>query len=190
MLMTRLSSSGCSWPPSRSWPAFARYSPTKATTLSIIASCAAPLGPSRTSTSAVSRAGRDWASGAGRSNAAMPGYLRTDVWLCAMTGSASLSSPCFRPPAYSWLQAASPLHSENRLLVVHPLSDCDIWHDSEPRAARGAVAPSTAPQEGVLVLVPVRGGAPDGLFNLGPGLEAAALEGQRAQDLPPRLDQV
>src|SRR4051794_26997966 len=75
-------------------------------------------------------------------------------------------------------------------LVVHPLSYCDIWHDSEPRAARGAVAPSTAPQEGVLVLVPVRGGAPDGLFNLGPGLEAAALEGQRAQDLPPRLDQV
>src|SRR3954447_11526158 len=74
--------------------------------------------------------------------------------------------------------------------MVHPLSYCDIWHDSEPRAARGAVAPSTAPQEGVLVLVPVRGGAPDGLFNLGPGLEAAALEGQRAQDLPPRFDQV
>ena len=35
----------------------------------------------------------------------------------------------------------------------------------------------------VLVLVPVRGGAPDSLFNLGPGLEAAALERQRAQDL-------
>src|SRR3954470_22671929 len=73
-------------------------------------------------------------------------------------------------------------------LVVHPLSCCGIWHDSDPGAARGAVAPSAAPDEGVLVLVPVRGGAPDGLFNLGPGLEAAALEGQRAQDLPPRLD--
>ena len=38
--------------------------------------------------------------------------------------------------------------------------------------------------------VPVRGGAPDGFFDLGPGLEAAAFEGQRAQDLPPRFDQV
>ena len=74
--------------------------------------------------------------------------------------------------------------------MVHPLSCCGIWHDSDPGAARGAVAPSAAPEEGVLVLVPVRGGAPDGLFNLGPGLEAAALERQRAQDLPPRLDQV
>src|SRR4051794_22754830 len=42
----------------------------------------------------------------------------------------------------------------------------------------------------MLVLVPVRGGAPDGLFDLRPGLEAAPFEGQRAQDLPPRLDQV
>src|SRR6478672_7587790 len=77
-----------------------------------------------------------------------------------------------------------------QLLVVHPLSYCDIRHDSDPGAARGAVAPSAAPEEGVLVLVPVRGGAPDGLFDLRPSLEAAALERQRAQDLPPRLDQV
>ena len=52
------------------------------------------------------------------------------------------------------------------------------------------MSPSAAPQEGVHVLVPVRGGAPDGLFNLRPSLEAPALERQRAQDLPPRLDQV
>src|SRR3954451_1099762 len=32
--------------------------------------------------------------------------------------------------------------------------------------------------------------APDGIFDLGPGLETAAFEGQRAQDLPPRFDQV
>ena len=38
--------------------------------------------------------------------------------------------------------------------------------------------------------VPVRGSAPDGLFDLGPGLKAAALQRQRAQDFPPRLDQV
>ena len=40
--------------------------------------------------------------------------LRTDAWLCATIGSVSLSSHCFRPPVYSWLQAASPDNSENR----------------------------------------------------------------------------
>ena len=52
------------------------------------------------------------------------------------------------------------------------------------------MAPSAAPEEGVLVRVAVLGGAPDGLFDLCPSLEAAAFEGQRAQDLPQRLDQV
>src|SRR3954467_15305508 len=75
-------------------------------------------------------------------------------------------------------------------LVVHPLSYCDFWRDGDPGAARGAVPPSTTPQEGVLVLVPVRGGTADGFFDLGPSLEAAALARERAQDLPPRLDQV
>src|SRR4051794_35405764 len=76
------------------------------------------------------------------------------------------------------------------LLLVHPLSYCDIWHGGARGAARGAVAPSAAPDEGMLVRVPIRGGAPDSLFDLGPGLETAALERQRARDFPPRLDQV
>ena len=42
----------------------------------------------------------------------------------------------------------------------------------------------------MLVRVPVRGGTLDGLFDLRPSLEAAPFEGQRAQDLPPRLNQV
>src|SRR5215213_1177934 len=74
--------------------------------------------------------------------------------------------------------------------MVHPLNYYSIWHDGDPGAARRAVPPSTAPEEGMLVRVPVRGGAPDGFFDLGPGLEAAAFEGHRAQDLPPRFDQV
>src|SRR5205807_2527374 len=44
-------------------------------------------------------------------------------------------------------------------LVVHPLSCCGIWHDGDPGAAGGAVPPSTAPDERMLVGVPVRGGA-------------------------------
>ena len=38
--------------------------------------------------------------------------------------------------------------------------------------------------------VPVCGGTLDGLFDLGPGFEAAPFESQGAQDLPPRFDQV
>ena len=113
--MTRLSSSGCSWPPSQSWPAFARYSPTKATTLSTIAIYVAPLLPSPASTSTVSRADRDWASDAGRSSAATPGCWRTNAWRCGMTASASSYSPCSRPPVSSWLQDASPENCDNRL---------------------------------------------------------------------------
>src|ERR1700751_2480105 len=74
--------------------------------------------------------------------------------------------------------------------MVHPLSCCELWRNGDPGAARGAVPPSAAPDGGVLVLVPVRGGAPDGLFSLRPSLEAAPFESQRAQDLPLRLDQV
>jgi hypothetical protein len=58
----------------------------------------------------------------------------------------------------------------------------NIRDGGDPGAARGAVSPSATPEERVLVLVPVRGGALDGLVDLGPGLEAAALERQRAQD--------
>src|ERR1051325_10042909 len=76
-----------------------------------------------------------------------------------------------------------------QLLVVHPLSCCGIWHDGDAGAARGAVPPSAAPEEGVLVRVPVRGGTLDGFFDLGPGFEAAPFESQRAQDFPPPLEQ-
>src|SRR6185312_82865 len=74
--------------------------------------------------------------------------------------------------------------------MVHSLSCFCIWYSGDPGAACDAVPPFAAPDKGMLVLVPVRGSAPDGFFDLGPGLEAAALECQRAQDLPPRLDQV
>src|SRR4051794_7402397 len=87
-------------------------------------------------------------------------------------------------------QEKSQMTSRMHHLVVHPLSYYNIWHGGDPGAARGAVPPFAAPQEGVLVRVPVRGGAPDSLLDLGPGLEAAALQCQRAQDLPPWLDQV
>src|SRR3954451_14348098 len=73
------------------------------------------LLPSPVSTSAANRAGRDWANIAGRSNEAMPGCSKTDASPCAMTGSASSSTHCFRPPVYSWLQAGSLANSDNRL---------------------------------------------------------------------------
>src|SRR5215213_2170254 len=75
-------------------------------------------------------------------------------------------------------------------LVVHPLNGCNIWRGSDAETARRAMAPAAAPDEWVLVLVPVCSGTLDGLLNLGPGVEPSALESQRAQHLPPRLDEV
>ena len=72
--------------------------------------------PNPASTSAASPADRGSASDAGRSSAATHGCWRTSASPCAMIGSASSSSHCFRPPAYSWLQAGSLGNSENRLL--------------------------------------------------------------------------
>src|SRR3954454_24997470 len=80
------------------------------------ASCAGRSGPSLASTSAASRAARGWGRGAGRSSAATPGCWRTSVWRSATTASGSSFSLCSRPPVSSWLQAASPENSENRLL--------------------------------------------------------------------------
>jgi hypothetical protein len=115
MSMTPSSSSGCSGPPSRSWPASAPCPPTKAMTPSRIAIRAAPSGPSLVSTSALNRTDRDWARTAGRSSAATPGSWRTGAWHCAMTGSASSFNRYSRPHASSWLRAGSPANSENRL---------------------------------------------------------------------------
>ena len=90
--------------------------PTKATMPNIIAIFAGSSVPNPASTSAASRTDQDWASGAGRSSAAMPGSSRTNASLCATTASASSSSHCSRPHASSWLQDAWPRNCENRLL--------------------------------------------------------------------------
>src|SRR4051794_20895261 len=85
---------------------------------STTATSAASSEPSHRFTSVVARTDPDWASAAGRSSAAMPGCWRTSASPYATTGSTSSCSRCFRPLAYSWLQAASPDNSENRLLVT------------------------------------------------------------------------
>src|SRR3712207_2813100 len=75
-------------------------------------------------------------------------------------------------------------------LVVHPLNERDIWRRRDAEATRSATAPAAAPDEWMPVLVPVAGGALDGRLDLRPGLEPPPLEGQRAQHLPPRLDEI
>src|SRR5215211_1625865 len=82
----------------------------------IIASHAASLVSSPKSTSVGGHPARDWASGAGPSSAATRGCWRTSGSPCAMIGSASSSSYCFKARASSWLQNASLANSENRLL--------------------------------------------------------------------------
>src|SRR4051812_45285913 len=100
-------------------------------------------------------------------------------------------SPCgeygYRCRLPVWIE---PQKWPNSRLVVHPLNECDIWRGGDAETARCAMAPATAPDERMLVRVPVGGGARDGLLDLRPGLEPSPLEGQRAQHLPPRLDEV
>ena len=60
----------------------------------------------------------------------------------------------------------------------------------EASAAVRMMTTPTTPDEGVLVRVPVGRRLEHRLFNLSPGLEATTFQRQRAQDLPPRLDQV
>src|SRR3954451_16888931 len=74
--------------------------------------------------------------------------------------------------------------------MVHLLNECGVWRGSDAETERRAMAPAAAPDKRVLVLVPVFGGALDGLLDLRPGVEPFALEGQGAQHLPPRLDEV
>src|SRR4051812_44908786 len=82
----------------------------------IIAISAESSVPNPASISGASRTAQGWASGAGRSSAAMPS--RTSASLCATTASASSSSHCSRPHASSWLQGGWPKNCENRLLAI------------------------------------------------------------------------
>src|SRR5688572_2884656 len=52
------------------------------------------------------------------------------------------------------------------------------------------MAPTASPDERMLVLIPVGGGAFNRLLDLGPGFEPSPFQRQGAQDLPPWLDQV
>src|SRR4051795_11944672 len=74
--------------------------------------------------------------------------------------------------------------------MVYPLNQCDFWCCCGTETTWDAMAPSATPDKGVLVGVPVIGGALHGLLDLGPCLKATPLQGQGAQHLPPRLQQV
>src|SRR3954462_14330075 len=52
------------------------------------------------------------------------------------------------------------------------------------------MSPTASPDEGMLVLIPVSGGAFNRLLDLGPGFKPATFQSQGAEHLPPWLDQV
>src|SRR3954465_1196007 len=89
-----------------------------------------------------------------------------------------------------WRVSRRRSHLGNAGLVVHPLNQCKFWDGRDAEAAGLAMAAPSPPDEWMPVIVPVRRGPCDGLLDLGPGLEAASFQSQRAQRLPPRFDQV
>src|SRR3954454_6581102 len=100
---------------------------------------------------------------------------------CAAAGSLRMST-CFILPI--WADRTCPQEHSGRI------NKYGLWRGGDAEPARRAMAPATAPDERVLVLVPVGGGTLDGLLDLGPGVEAPSFDGERAQHLPPRLDEV
>jgi hypothetical protein len=73
--------------------------------------------------------------------------------------------------------------------VVHQLNQFDSSNSSHTETAGLPVAPTAYPDEGMIVLVPIGGGAFDSLLDPGPGRSLALLR-LGAQHLPPRLDRV
>src|SRR5919199_2574968 len=74
--------------------------------------------------------------------------------------------------------------------MVHPASLGRSGQLGYTGLAARAMATAPAPEEGMAMLVPVGGGLRHRLADFRPGREAAALERQGAQDLPPRFKQV
>src|SRR5438876_4798079 len=75
-------------------------------------------------------------------------------------------------------------------LVVCPANLCRFWQDGNAGAAPGPMPPSLSPDKRMPMLVPVNRRLGHRLAHFFPGLEAAPLQGQGAQHLPPWLDQV
>src|SRR4051794_35945384 len=67
---------------------------------------------------------------------------------------------------------------------------CGLGQEGDAGLATRTMAASPSPGEGMAVRVPVVGRLCDGLGDLVPGLEAPPGQGEGAQHLPPRLDQV
>src|SRR5918997_3887531 len=67
---------------------------------------------------------------------------------------------------------------------------CGFGQERDAGLAPRAMAAPPSPGEGMAVRVPVSGRLRDGLGDLVPGFEATPGEGERAQHLPPRLDEV
>src|SRR5262245_20166259 len=74
--------------------------------------------------------------------------------------------------------------------MVHPPSSRRLWEQGTAGAAAGLVATAAAPDEGMAMRVPVPGRRVHGLREFVPTLEPSSLERQRAQNLPPGLDQI
>src|SRR5829696_4793460 len=75
-------------------------------------------------------------------------------------------------------------------LVVHPVSLGGYREAGDAAGTGRATTLAPPPDKGMAMGVPVLGGSIESRTELLPRLEAAAREGQRAQYLPPRLDQI
>jgi len=73
---------------------------------------------------------------------------------------------------------------------VHPASLCDLGHQADTARPTRLVASPATPNERMPMGIPVSRSLANGLAQFAPGFKTSASQRQRAQDLPPRLDQV
>ena len=74
--------------------------------------------------------------------------------------------------------------------MVHPVQLGRLRRQADACLAARSIAATLALNEGMSMLVPISGGLGHGLAHFLPDLEPSALDRERAQHLPPRLNQV
>src|SRR3954452_3941910 len=81
-----------------------------------------------------------------------------EPWFAARRKAAVATMAPSDEENHAWWRLRLTHEDADHNLVVHPLNQYDFWRCRDTEATRDAMAPSAAPDKGVLVGVPVLGG--------------------------------
>src|SRR6476619_5122320 len=151
--------------------------PTRATTVPRTATFAGTMAFSPISARSVQHMARVWAESAAWSSTTVHGSWPTSGSTDDTTGVATSSAPYWPLPASS-SQPTAWARSENRVLVVHPLNQGEIWDGCNAETLRLTMAAPAAPNEWMPVVIPVGRGTCDDVLDFAPAFKATPFQGQ------------